>query len=76
MSRRDQLKGFIERVERLEDDRKSINLDIREVLAEAKSNGFDVKTIRAIIKLRKIDEQERKEADAILETYMTAIGMT
>ena len=76
MSRRDQLKAFIERVERLEEDRKEINFGIKEVFQEVKSNGFDVKAVRAIIRLRKIDTNERKEAEAVLETYMNAIGMT
>jgi uncharacterized protein (UPF0335 family) len=73
---RTQLKAFIERVERLEEDRKEISFDIKEVYQEMKGNGFDVKAVKAIIRLRKIDVNERKESEAILETYMNAIGMS
>ena len=76
MSRRDQLKAFIERIERLEEDKREVAFGIKEVFQEVKSNGFDVKAVRAIIRLRKIDTNERKEAEAVLETYMNAIGMT
>jgi len=72
---KDQLKAFIERVERLEEEKKALADDIREVYAEAKGSGFDVKVLRHIIKLRKLDINERKEFEAIAETYMAALGM-
>jgi uncharacterized protein (UPF0335 family) len=72
---KDQLKAFIERVERLEEEKKAIADDIRDVYAEAKANGYDVKALRAIIRLRKLDPAEREEQQAILETYMQALGM-
>jgi uncharacterized protein (UPF0335 family) len=71
----DQLKSFIERIERLTEEKKVTADDIKDVYAEAKSNGYDVPTIRKIIKIRAQDADERKEAEAILETYMTALGM-
>ena len=71
----EQLRQFIERVERLEEEKKTISDDIRDVYAEGKGNGFDVKALRQIIKLRKIEPTEREEQDAILETYMHALGM-
>jgi uncharacterized protein (UPF0335 family) len=72
---KDQLKAFVERIEKLEEEKKAIADDIRDVYAESKSNGFDVKALRQIIKLRKIEPTERQEQDAILETYMHALGM-
>lgn len=72
---KDQLKAFVERIERLEEEKKSISDDIRDVYAEAKSNGFDVTALRAVIRLRKKDAGERNEQQAILETYMHALGM-
>ena len=72
---KDQLKAFVERVERLEEEKKTIADDIRDVFAEAKGNGFDVKALRTVIRLRKQDVNERKEQEAILETYMHALGM-
>jgi uncharacterized protein (UPF0335 family) len=72
---KDQLKAFVERVERLEEEKKTIADDIRDVYAEAKGSGFDVKALRAIVRLRKQDADERKEQEAILETYMHALGM-
>lgn len=72
---KDQLKAIIERVERLEEEKKAISDDIRDVFAEAKVNGFDVKALRTIVKMRKQDLNERKEQEAILETYMHALGM-
>ena len=72
---KEQLKAFIERVERLEEEKKAIADDIREVYAEAKGSGFDVKALRAIVRLRKQDTDERREQQAILETYMHALGM-
>lgn len=64
-----------ERIEKLEEEKKTISDDIRDVYAEAKANGFDVKALRTIVRLRKIEPTEREEQDAILETYMHALGM-
>ena len=72
---KDHLKAFVERVERLEEEKKAIADDIRDVYAEAKGNGFDVKALRTIIRLRKQDANERQEQETILETYMQALGM-
>jgi uncharacterized protein (UPF0335 family) len=72
---RDQLKAIIDRIERLEEEKKTISDDIRDVYAEAKGNGFDVKALRTIVRLRKQDADERKEEETILETYMHALGM-
>jgi uncharacterized protein (UPF0335 family) len=72
---KDQLKAFVERIERLEEEKKTISDDIRDVYAESKANGFDVKALRQIVKLRKQDTNERNEQQAILETYMHALGM-
>jgi uncharacterized protein (UPF0335 family) len=72
---KDQLKAIIERIERLEEEKKGISDDIRDVYAEAKGNGFDVKALRQIVKMRKQDPNERQEAESILETYMAALGM-
>jgi uncharacterized protein (UPF0335 family) len=71
----DQLKAFIERIERLEEEKAGIAGDIREIFAEAKGNGFDTKAIRKIIAMRKKDFSERQEEEAILELYMQALGM-
>jgi len=72
---KDQLKAIVERIERLEEEKKTISDDIRDVFAEAKGNGFDVKALRTIIRLRKMDANERAEQETILETYMQALGM-
>lgn len=72
---KDQLKAFVERIERLEEEKKTISEDIRDVYAESKGNGFDVKALRAVIRLRKQEPQERKEQELILETYLNALGM-
>ena len=72
---KDQLKAFVERVERLEEEKKAIADDIRDVYGEAKVNGFDVKALRSVVRLRKQDVNERKEQEAILETYLHALGM-
>jgi uncharacterized protein (UPF0335 family) len=72
---RDQLKSIIERIEKLEEEKKATSDDIRDVYAEAKGNGFDVKALRTIVRLRKLDIDERKEQEAVLETYMHALGM-
>ena len=72
---KDQLRSIIERIERLEEEKKTISDDIRDVYAESKGNGFDVKALRAIIRLRKQDPDERVEQETILVTYMQALGM-
>jgi uncharacterized protein (UPF0335 family) len=72
---KDQLKALVERVERLEEEKKAIADDIRDVYGEAKVNGFDVTALRTIVRLRKQDVEQRKEQEAILETYMHALGM-
>jgi uncharacterized protein (UPF0335 family) len=72
---KDQLKAFVERIERLDEEKSGLANDIREVYAEAKDTGFDVKALRSVIKLRKQDANARQEAEAILETYLHALGM-
>lgn len=72
---KDQLKAFVERIERLEEEKKAISDDIKDVYAEAKANGFDVTALRAVIRFRKQDAQERNEQQMILETYLNALGM-
>ena len=71
----DELKQFVERVERLEEEKKAIADDIKDVFAELKGRGFDVKAVRAILRIRKQDHSERQEQEAILELYMSALGM-
>ncbi len=72
---KDQLKAVIERIERLEEEKKATSDDIRDVYAEAKGNGFDVKALRSIVRLRKLDTDERREQQEVLDTYMHALGM-
>ena len=71
----DELRLLIERAERLEEEKKGISDDIKDVMAEAKSRGFDTKAIRKIIQIRKKKKEEFQEEEAILETYMSALGM-
>ena len=71
----DQLRLFIERIERLEEEKKGIADDVRDVYAEAKSNGYDTKTMRAVVRLRKLEAHTRQEMDALLETYRSALGL-
>ena len=71
----DQLRLFIERVERLEDEKRGLADDIRSVYAEAKSQGYEPKIMRAIVKLRRMEKHERDEADALIETYRSAVGV-
>ena len=71
----DQLRAFIERIERLEEEKKAIGDDVKEVYAEAKGNGFDTKVLRDIIRIRGMDHAQRMEHDALLELYMAALGM-
>ncbi|MEL7429164.1 MAG: DUF2312 domain-containing protein [Pseudomonadota bacterium] len=75
MVAREQLKSIVERVERLEEEKKAIADDIRDVFAEAKANGFDTKVLREVVKLRKQDLAERQERDAVRDLYLQALGM-
>lgn len=70
----DQLRAFIERIERLEEEKKTLSDDIKDVYGEAKGNGFDVKTLRKVISLRKKQPHEREEEEAILDLYLTALN--
>lgn len=71
----DRLRSLIERIEKLEEDKREIATDIREVFAEAKSAGFDVKIMRAILKLRKMDAADRDEQETLIEVYRKALDM-
>ncbi len=71
----DHLKSFIERIERLEEEKKALADDIRDVYSEAKANGFEVKIMRQIVKIRKMDKDELDEQQALLDTYLLALGM-
>lgn len=71
----DQLRLFIERIERLEEEKKGTADDIKDVYAEAKANGYDTKTMRAIVRLRKMEKDARDEAEALLDTYKAALGL-
>lgn len=71
----DQLRSYIERVEKLEEEKAALGADIRDVFAEAKGNGFDVKTMRQVLKLRKMDAGERDEQETMLDLYLRALGM-
>ena len=70
-----QLRSLIERIERLEEEKKAIAADIKEVYGEAKANGFDTKIMRKVVSLRKKDSAERQEEEAILDLYLSALGM-
>jgi len=72
----DQLRAFVERIERMEEEKSAIADDIKEIYAEAKGNGFDTKVLRQIIRMRKQDAAERAEQEALLELYMAALGMS
>ncbi len=71
----DRLKSFIERVERLEEEKAALTADIREVYAEAKATGFDTKIMRQVVKLRKMDSNDRQEQEELLELYKRAVGL-
>jgi uncharacterized protein (UPF0335 family) len=71
----DRLRSFIERIERLEEEKAALSADIREVYAEAKSVGFDTKIMRQVVKLRKMEQADREEQESLLDTYMAALGM-
>jgi uncharacterized protein (UPF0335 family) len=70
-----QIRAIVERIERLEEEKKTIAADIKEVYAEAKSNGFDTKILRKVISLRKKDANELQEEEALIEVYLAALGM-
>ena len=72
---RDQLRTIIERIEKLEEEKAAIAGDIKEIYAEAKANGFDTKTLRRVVQLRKQDSAERQEQEALLDIYLHALGM-
>ena len=71
----DELRLLIERIERLEEEKKAIADDVKDVYGEAKSRGYDTKTMRSIVRLRKMEKHVRDEAEALLETYKTALGL-
>ena len=72
----DMLRALIERIERMEEEKRAIGEDIKEIYAEAKGNGFDTKVLRAVVKIRRMDASERQEQEALLELYMAALGMS
>ncbi|MGB8363108.1 MAG: DUF2312 domain-containing protein [Rhizomicrobium sp.] len=72
---KDHLKSFIERIERLEEEKAALTADIREVYAEAKGQGFDTKIMRQVVRLRKLEQADRQEQEAILDLYLGALGM-
>ena len=71
----EKLRAYIQRIEKLEEEKKAIGDDIREVFAEAKGNGFDPKVMRQVLRLRKMDVADRQEQEAVLEVYLAALGM-
>jgi len=71
----ERLRAFIERIERLEEEKAALAADVREVYAEAKATGFDVKTMRQLIRLRKMDRSDRREQEHLLDLYKRAIGL-
>jgi uncharacterized protein (UPF0335 family) len=72
---KDQLKSLVERVERLEEEKAALGNDLKEVYAEAKGQGFDTKIMRQVVRIRKMEAQEREERDALLDLYLSALGM-
>lgn len=71
---KDQLRAFIERIERLEEEKAALLGDIKEVYAEAKGNGFDTKIMRQVVRIRKLDKSDREEQDALIDLYLSAVG--
>ena len=71
----DQLRAFVERIERLEEEKKALSEDISDIYSEAKGNGYDVKVMRQVVRMRKQDSNERQEMEAILDLYLHALGM-
>jgi uncharacterized protein (UPF0335 family) len=74
-SAQEQLRTIVARIERLEEEKAALAADLKEVYAEAKANGFDTKALKSVIRIRKQDDQKRKEEEAVLETYLHALGM-
>jgi uncharacterized protein (UPF0335 family) len=74
-SAQEQLRTIVARIERLEEEKAALAADLKEVYAEAKGNGFDTKALKSVIRIRKQDEQKRKEEEAVLDTYLHALGM-
>ena len=72
---KDQLRSLMERIERLEEERAALSGDVREVYSEAKGFGFDTRVIRQVVRLRKLDRADRQEQEAILDLYLSALGM-
>jgi uncharacterized protein (UPF0335 family) len=72
---KDQLKSLVERIERLEEEKTALVADIREVYSEAKGFGFDIKVMRQVVRLRKLDRADRQEQEAVLDLYLAALGM-
>jgi len=72
---KDQLRSFVERIERLEEEKAALSADIREIYSEAKGTGFDTKVMRQVVRLRKLDRADRQEQEAILDLYLGALGM-
>jgi len=72
----ERLRSFVERIERLEEEKAALTADIREVYAEAKGNGFDTKVMRQVIRLRKMETSDRQEQEALLDLYKRAVGLT
>ena len=70
-----QLKSLVERIERLEEEKAALAADIREIYAEAKGHGFDTKIIRQVIRMRRLDKADRQEQEAVLDLYLSALGM-
>lgn len=71
----ERLRSFVERIERLEEEKASLTADVREVYSEAKGQGFDTKILRQVVALRKLDTADRQESEAVLDLYLTALGM-
>lgn len=72
---KDRLRSFIERIERLEEEKSALSADIREVYSEAKGQGFDTKIMRQVVRIRKLDSADRQEQEAVLDLYLSALGM-
>ncbi|MGH6887985.1 MAG: DUF2312 domain-containing protein [Rhizomicrobium sp.] len=72
---KDHLKSLVERIERLEEERTALGDDVREVYGEAKAQGFDTKILRQVVRLRRLDRADRQEQEAILDLYLSALGM-
>ena len=71
----ERLRSFIERIERLEEEKMALMADIKEVYSEARATGFDIKTMRKVVSLRRMEESDRQEAEFLLDTYLSALGM-